>query len=320
MNLKESIANNPVICKGINKTTKAAPTVAFIAGAVCSAASLYFMWKAARKHDDVVAEVTDLIEEVHEKKEETEDLPSSEYRKALLKAYVNAGWKLGKLYAPTAITEVAGIGLMSLGYGKINQRYTSTLAACTIAEHALASYRKNVIDVLGEDADREFRFGLKEKEFEVPETDKNGNIKTDKNGEVKTKKVKDLVLPNDDMEGYSGYARIFDAAHCTGFDGNSETGMATSFYNKQFLMSTQNFFNQALHYRPNHTVFLNEVYIALGYQPTKEGQVVGWHYDPDHPTGDNKIEFIPIEFFNEKTEMKSVILDFNVDGNVLDLV
>lgn len=75
-----------------------------------------------------------------------------------------------------------------------------------------------------------------------------------------------------------------------------------------------------LRYRTSHTVFLNEVYDALGYERTKEGQVVGWHYDLDHPTGDNKIEFVPIEFYDDKYQAKSVIIDFNVDGNVWDLL
>lgn len=319
MNIKQTIANNRTLSKASTKMYKAAPTVAFIAGAVGSVASLYLMWRAAKQHENVVSDAIDTIEEAHDLKAPNEDgevISESSYRKALIKAYVQAGFKIGKLYAPVAITEIASIALMSFGYGSLNSRYIGSLAACSVLEHEYSKYRKNVIDNLGEDIDQQFRFGLKDKEIVSPELDKDGNVKTDKNGVVKTIKTKERVLDDPDLEGYSGYAVIFDKNHSTQFDGDDETGMATSFYNREFLIKQQDYFNMLLKYRPSHTVFLNEVYQALGYKPTKPGQVVGWHYDPDNPIGDNKIIFVPIEFYDESYRAKSVILDFNVDGNV----
>lgn len=321
MNLKEAIANNATIRKVVMKTNNAAPTIAFCAGAVGSVASLYLMWRAARKHDDVICDAQDLIEEVHDKKpvegeENEEALPINQYRTELVKAYIKAGFKIGKLYAPVAIVEVGSIALMSLGYGGLSKRYTGTLAALTLVEHEYSAYRKRVIDALGEDADREFRFGLKKKEFEVPVLDENGNQKLDKNGKPKTKKVVKCTLNEDDelrLEGYSMYARIFDKEHCKQFDGGPDD-MATSYYNRTFLIKAQEYFNMLLKFKG--TIFLNEVYDYLGYERTQAGQEVGWHYDPDYPTGDNKIEFIPIEYYSEKYQAESIILDFNVDGEV----
>lgn len=319
MNLKEAIANNATIRKVVMKTSNAAPTIAFCVGAVGSVASLYLMWRTARKHDDVICDAQDLIEEVHDKKpvegeENEEALTITQYRAELVKAYIKAGFKIGKLYAPVAIVEAGSLALMSLGYGGLSKRYTGTLAALTLVEHEYSAYRKRVIDSLGEDADREFRFGLKKKEFEVPVLDENGNQKLDKNGKPKTKKIIEQVLENeDDIEGYSMYARIFDKEHSKQFDGDYDD-MATSYYNRAFLFKAQEYFNMLLKYRG--TIFLNEVYRYLGYEETQAGQEVGWHYDPDHPTGDNKIEFVPIEFYSEKYQTKSAILDFNVDGPV----
>ena len=322
VNFKEALANNATVCKVVNKTWKAAPTIAFVTGAVGSAASLYLMWRAARKHDEIVEDVTEMIEDVHAKKPPEDDeepveeaLSLTDYRKELVKVYIKAGFKLGKIYIPAVAAEAASIGLMSLGYKELNGRYTGTLAALTLLENQYSKYRKNVVDILGEEADENFRLGLKNKEFEKPELDKNGDPKIDKNGVVKTKAYTERVLENDEMEGYSGYARIYDKEHSKKFDGD-DSDLATNYYNRSFLIGQQNFFNMLLKYRPNHTVFLNEVYDALGYEPTKEGQVVGWHYDLEHPVGDNKIEFVPVEFYNEHYQAKSVILDFNVDGNV----
>ena len=326
MNLRETIANNTAVSKAATKLYKVGPTVAFCVGAVGSIASLYLMWHAAKKHDEVMCDVQDLIDEVHEKKpvegiseEEAEEvLTINEYRKELVKTYIQAGIKIGKLYAPVAAVEVGSIALMSIGYGKLNSRYVSTLAACTLMERQYAKYRQNVIDILGEDADREFRFGLKNKEYMVPDLDKDGKQKLDKNGSPKTKKIIRSAIETE-LDNYSMYARIFDKEHSKEFDGD-EHEFATSWYNRDYIIKAQDYFNMLLRYRPNHTVFLNEVYDRLGFERTKEGQVVGWHYDPDYPTGDNRIEFVPIEFYDEKYQAQSVILDFNVDGNVMDLL
>lgn len=333
MNFKEKVAMNPTISKVVTKTWKAGPTIAFVAGAVGSAASLYLMWHAARKHEEVVSDAIDIIETVHDKKPEEivdengnksykndEDSYSiNQYRTELIKAYIKAGFKIGKLYAPVAVTEVVSIGLMSLGYGKLNNRYVSTLAAYSLLDRQFIKYRDRVIDKFGDDADRYCKYGLKDTAYQVPELDKNGNPKLDKNGVAKTKEVIEKTLEEEELDCYSSYARIFDKQHCKQFDGDDDE-MATSYYNKTFLMRMQDYFNMCLRYRPSHTVFLNEVYDALGYERTKEGQVVGWHYDLDHPIGDNKIEFVPIEFYDDKYQAKSVIIDFNVDGNVWDLL
>ena len=319
MNFKEAVANNPTLTKVVQKAWKSAPTAAFIAGTVGSVAGLYLMWKAARKHDEVVAEVIDQIEEVHAMKEPDEEgvvITDKDYRKMLVKAYIQAGFKLGKLYAPVAATEIASVGLMSFGYGKLNERYINTLAACSLVEREYLRYRQGIIDKYGTKIDDEIRLGKKEREIEVPDLDKDGNQKIDKNGNPKTKKETEEYLVNPDLEGYSPYAVIFDKAHSTQFDGDEATGMATSVYNRNLLIQTQEYFNMLLKYRVTHVVFLNEILDRLGYKPTRAGQVVGWKYDPDNPIGDNKIIFVPDELYDESYRAKSIILDFNVDGNV----
>ena len=73
-------------------------------------------------------------------------------------------------------------------------------------------------------------------------------------------------------------------------------------------------------------VFLNEAYTALGFQPTKEGQIVGWVYDEKNPVGDNFIDFGIYDLNNiancrflDGIE-KGLLLDFNVDGPILDMI
>ena len=71
-------------------------------------------------------------------------------------------------------------------------------------------------------------------------------------------------------------------------------------------------------------LFLNEVYEFLGIPLIREGQYLGWFYDPNDPTLHNKVDFgiydchdiLKCNFVNgfENT----VLLDFNIDGNIVD--
>jgi hypothetical protein len=112
------------------------------------------------------------------------------------------------------------------------------------------------------------------------------------------------------LDGLSPYARIFDE-YSEAWEKNAE-------YNKAFLMNQQNWLNDRL--RAKGHVFLNEVYDRLGLERTPAGQIVGWVWNGDY---DNYIEF---DLFNPKNEPflsgreNSVVLDFNVDGPIQNLI
>ena len=68
------------------------------------------------------------------------------------------------------------------------------------------------------------------------------------------------------------------------------------------------------------------MYDALGFDRTQAGQIVGWVYDEKNPTGDNFIDF-GIYDINDPQKVRfingherSILLDFNVDGNVYELL
>jgi hypothetical protein len=87
------------------------------------------------------------------------------------------------------------------------------------------------------------------------------------------------------------------------------------------LRGQQQYANDLLHARGY--VFLNDVYDMLGIDRTKEGQIVGWVYNKNNEVGDNFVDFGILET-NRETEDGSyepaILLDFNVDGNILDLI
>ena len=91
-----------------------------------------------------------------------------------------------------------------------------------------------------------------------------------------------------------------------------------------FLRDQQRYMNDLLKTRGH--VYLNEVYDALGFPRTKEGQIIGWLYDENDPTLHNYIDFGIYDHMNANSEdfvngyTRDILLDFNPDGNILSLM
>ena len=115
---------------------------------------------------------------------------------------------------------------------------------------------------------------------------------------------------------YSDYARFFDAA--------SPCWQNDPEYNLMFLKAQQQYANDLL--RAKGRLFLNDVYDMLGIEKTKAGQVVGWVYDRENPNGDNFVDFGIYDMSKERVRAfvngyeTNILLDFNVDGNIWDLM
>lgn len=70
---------------------------------------------------------------------------------------------------------------------------------------------------------------------------------------------------------------------------------------------------------------MNEVYEMLGFPITKAGASVGWIYNKDEPVGDNFVDFGIYNLNSQKAHdfvngyERSIVLDFNVDGPIIDM-
>ena len=89
-----------------------------------------------------------------------------------------------------------------------------------------------------------------------------------------------------------------------------------------YLRSQQNLANDKL--KANGYLFLSDVYDQLGIKRTKMSQIVGWIYKPEgNENGDNFVDFGILET-NRETEdggyEKAILMEFNVDGPILDLI
>lgn len=209
---------------------------------------------------------------------------------------VQATKKIVKLYAPAASLGLLTIGCIVGAHGIMRQRNVALLGAYKLMEKGYSDYRARVREEVGEEKDFEFANGVTTQEIVNEETGK-------------TETVKVVNNPN----AISPYARFFD-------EGNSNWSK-TPEYNLLFLRSQQNYANDILQARGH--LFLNEVYDSLGLPRTQAGQAVGWTISK---TGDNFVDFGIYDQGNERAREfvngneRSILLDFNVDGVIMDLI
>lgn len=106
------------------------------------------------------------------------------------------------------------------------------------------------------------------------------------------------------LNEYSPYARVFDE-RCSGWTKNRESNIT-------FLKKLQTRCNNRLKRRGY--LFLREVYEMMDIPITKESCVVGWIFEEPNVIGDNFVLFI----YDEADESACIVIDFNVDGNIID--
>ena len=216
-------------------------------------------------------------------------------------------WKVIKLYAPAVGVGALGITSILYGHKILSKRNASLAAAYQLLDKGFKEYRQNVRDRYGDEVDKELRYGLVKEKVEEETIDP-------ETGKKKKTKKEVTVLPDGRIP--SVYARIFDE-----LNDNWERDAELNLY---FINGQLNYWNHILQTRGY--VFLNEVYKALGFDPTKAGQHVGWYYDAKNPKADNYIDFGiydvnrrgASEFVNGME--RSVILDFNVQGPIDSLI
>lgn len=283
--------------KILNYLQKNSPHILVGVGVVGVIIGTVMACKATRKADAVIEVHQAEVEEVKLKATVPSEEPVNE-KKELTMVYFKTGANLVKVYLPSAVVIGGSLGCVLGSHYILNKRNIALGAAYTALDTCFKQYRQNIIDKYGESADVEARYSVKAKKVkgqEEPQYEATENTYENK---------------------YSAYCRIFDETNDLYVD-NAE-------YNLMFLRHTEQWANDVLQKR--HMLFLNEVYRALGFEETKAGQVVGWVYDPENPSGDNYVSFGIYDFKNPAKRdfinghEKSIILDFNVDGNIWALM
>lgn len=280
---------------------KNSPQVMFAGGVVAGVTSTVLACRATLQLSDKLLEAEELRDKALFLYQEgnNEDYNEKQYNKDLTVIKVRTILNITKLYAPSAGLAVLALSLLTGSHVTLNRRNASLTAAYATVDQAFEKYRERVKEQLGENADRDFRYGTE-------------TIKESVKGEDGKNKTVTHTRVSTDMP--SQYARFFDET-ANDWKRNPE-------YNRAFLHCQQSYMNELLKSRGH--VFLNEVYDALGIPRSRAGAVVGWVLSKD---GDNFIDF---GIFDDLTNPRvrdfvngheySILLDFNVDGVIYDKI
>lgn len=291
---------------------KNSPKILMGVGIAGSVVSTVLACKATLKVKNILDEKNETVEQIHNcVEDETVDYNEEDKKKDLTILYAQTGVKLAKLYLPSIALGALSIASIVSGYKILNKRNVALAAAYTVVDKGFKNYRKNVVERFGEEVDRELRHNIKAKQIEEKYIDKDGNEKTRK------KKVYEITEDKKPGEGISEYAKFFD-------EWNTDEHSKDPEYNLMFLRKQQDYANEVLKHQGY--LFLNEVYDMLGIPRTQAGQVVGWIYDENNPTGDNYVDFGIYDLHDQQKRdfvnglERNILLDFNVDGVIYDKI
>lgn len=289
---------------------KHSPEILVISGTIGVVASAVMACKATTKLDGILETAKNNIDEIHSVMEDPSVLPEgAEYteedgKKDIAITYAKTGLEIAKLYGPAVILGTLSITAILTSHNILRKRNVA-LAAAYLTEHTgFKEYRQRVVERFGEELDRELKYNVKKEEVETTVVNKDGTEST-------VKETIEVARP-----GVDDYSRFFDDG-CLGWEKDAE-------HNRYFLQCVEKWANETLQKRGY--LFLNEVYERLGIPKSRAGHVVGWVYDKNNPVGDNYVDFGLLDHDDPKKRdfingrERVVLLDFNVDGNIYDLV
>lgn len=288
------------------KLRKHSPEILVVAGVAGVVVSAVMACKATLKVNDVLNESKETIDKIHSVADENNEYAYTEEdcRKDLMIVYVQTGIKLAKLYAPSIILGSLSLTGIIASNQILRKRNVALAAAYATVDKGFKEYRGRVIERFGSRIDHELKHNVKALEVEETVVDEDG----------KQSVVKKKVDVMEDAERiHNPYSRLFDCT-CTGWEKDPE-------YNMTFLSFAQSHANDKL--KAQGFLFLNDVYKMLGIPASKAGQVVGWRYDQENPSGDNYVDFGIFETYQSdfvNGRERNIWLDFNVDGNIWELM
>ena len=288
------------------KIKKYSPEILVVAGVTGTVASAVMACKATTKAGAIIEEKNKQMDAVQQVIEMNDpEYTEEDKKKDTVIIYAQTGVKFAKLYGPAVLLGAVSLTCILASNNILRKRNLALAAAYATIDKGFKEYRGRVVERFGKELDNELLFNTKAKEFEKTVTDEKGKEKVEKE-----------IVSVSDPNIYSTYARVYDDG-CTGWCKDPELNL--SFLNMQQKFATDKLKSQGY-------LFLSDVYAMLGLPKSKAGQVVGWIYDEVHPIGDNFVDFGIYNLDIEKCRdfvngyEKSIVLDFNVDGNILDLI
>lgn len=250
----------------------------------------YTIWatiKAVETYNDTVTKLNQ-AEKVLDDEEEKED--------AIEKIKIHRDLEWVKLYAPAIALETASILFTVKSHKIMRGRNTALVMSVAAVTKELNDYRQRMKEAIGEEQENDI----------FNEASTFTTVKTNSDGSTEEKVEK----TNNHGSQYSAF-----------FDASSGVWEKDTTYNLAFLKSKEMILNNRLRIRGY--MFLNEVYSELGLPKTRAGQYVGWVVGSTD--GDGVIKFIDIATGMDIADLDdlddpTVLLDFNVDGDIINIL
>lgn len=269
------------LSKVVLKSKKNAPHILFGAGVVGFVGTTVLASRATLKVGPVL---DDFKAEVDENREDATS-------RDMTYIYAKNTLKVVKLYAPAAVVGGISIACLAKSHLQLTQRNNALMAAYAAVHTAYENYRDRVRAEVGEERELELYHAVSDMSIMLEDG-------------------RTVVVKGADPNQWSPYARFFDEA--------SRHWEPDAELNRVWIQVQQNYLNQLLIHRGY--VFLNEAYEALGIEWSSAGQAVGWMLNSD---GDNYIDFGIFEARNASFvngHEPNILLDFNVDGVIIDKI
>jgi hypothetical protein len=212
-----------------------------------------------------------------------------------------------QMYGPSVILGIASAGAVIGGHSILNKRNLGLMAAYKVVDESYKGYRQRVAKEFGE---------AKEKELRYPGRSETQVVGQDQEG-------KDIVDTRP-VPWVDGQVREHEVGRW--FNDNNKRWHSTLIENQNFLRHAETYWNWRL--QAYGHVFLNDIYQALGFEDTYDGQVVGWFKKPGVPCFisfgvdllENEGRNYHVDGRDDNEYNEGWWLDFNVQGVILDLL
>lgn len=294
--------------RGMLIVQKHSPEILMVGGIVGVVTATVLACRATLKVDDVFQEAISVkmaMDNALDDQDGNVNYDKADYQRDEIIVAIQTGVELVKLYAPAIVIGGVSIAMLLQSRNILTRRNAGLLAAYKALDEAYSKYRARIREELGDDVDKYLR-------TRKPEDGEELVVKSVKDG-----KEGDFELSQEEGNmvdfGASQYAKFYDQS--------SPQWRPTNEANIFFLKAQQTNANVKLTMQGH--LFLNEVYDMLGIPRTKAGAVVGWV--KDH--GDDVVDFgiwNSLNNYNDDYingyERQSILLDFNVDGWIWDLI
>lgn len=287
------------------KIKKHSPEILLVAGVAGVVTSAVMACKATTKVSTILENhknAVNSIETVVNDPVYAEEYTPEDAKKDLAITHVQTGLEFVKLYGPAVLVGAASIACILASHNIITKRNVALAAAYATVDKGFKEYRGRVIERFGKELDRELKFNIKPREVEETVQNEDGT-ETTVTKTIQTAEINEI----------SDYARFF-CEGCKGWTKNPED-------NLYYVRQVENWANDKL--RAQKHLYLNEVYDMFGIDRTKAGNIVGWVLNGD---GDGFVDFGIYDIHDERKRAfvngyeRNILLDFNVDGNILELM